>query len=91
MCRGNEISLQHNRFLEAIGSCNDGAIVGRGVAMDSNCFTSRLNLTLSSALVGRSVSCSTDDGSRQTVIGTVVLTLNTTSESVKIVGVQIPV
>ena len=86
MCQGGEIPLQHNRFpLQAVGSCNDGAIIGQSVAVENNCYKSHLNLTLSSALVGRSVSCFVDDGSSQTSIGTVVLTINTTSEFVTII------
>ena len=82
MCQAREISLRHGRFnqMEAIGSCNDGAIVGRGVASNGDQYTSQLDVTLSSGLIGRTVTCSVDDGVGSTEIGTTTLAVNATSE-----------
>lgn len=81
MCEGNEISLRHGRFTnsEAIGSCNDEAIVGRGVASNGTQFTSQLDVILSSELLGDTVSCSVEDGSNLNITGTANLAKNTTS------------
>ena len=81
MCQGREIALRHIRFGEAIGECNDGAIVGEGVAVDTvhNSFISHLNVTLSSELLERTVTCSTD-GSDLVTIGSSILSINYTSE-----------
>ena len=84
MCQGGEISLTHVRFLDSIGACNDGAIIAQGVSLHDNHYTSHLNVTLSSELVGRTVSCSLDDGTQLTSIGSIILALNTISESVYI-------
>ena len=66
MCQGGEIPLRHFGFLEAIGECNDGAIIGQGVDIAINnsltYYTSHLYVTLSPELLGRTVTCSVDDG-----------------------------
>ena len=81
MCQGGEISLRHVRFLDSIGECNDGAIVAQGVSVHNNQYISHLNVILSSELVGRTVTCSLDDGANLNAIGAINLVLNTTSES----------
>lgn len=80
MCPAGEISLRHVQFLDSIGACNGNAIVAQGVSVQSNLYTSRLNVTLTSELVGRTVTCSLDDGISVSVIGTTNLTQTTTSE-----------
>ena len=80
MCQGEEISLRHVRFLDSIGACNNGAIVAQGVSIENNHYTSRINVTLNSELVGRNVTCSLDDGINLNPIGEINLVLNTTSE-----------
>ena len=47
----HEIELLHSRFTsesedEAFGYCNDGAIVGRGLRVENNSYTSQLNVKL---------------------------------------------
>lgn len=56
---GGEIVLRHSQVASggAVGVCNNGAIVGQGVSVVDNCFTSQLNVTLSSRLNGKSVEC----------------------------------
>ena len=73
----NEISLRHNQFENAIGECNDGAIVGYSVENVDNCFTSRLDVRLSADLQGRTITCSVDDGSGVIMLGTSALIVST--------------
>ena len=75
-CQSGEISLRHGRFMDAVGSCNNGAIIGRGVTSEGNQYTSRLDVTMSNDLVGKTVTCSVDDN----LIGSMTLAINNTSE-----------
>ena len=79
MCQGEEIPLRHFGFLAASGECNNGAIIGRGVEItNNNCYTSQLSVRLSLELVGRTVTCSIDDGLNSvTQVGTTNLTVST--------------
>ena len=80
-CTGrNEISLRHNRFGvgNAIGECNDGALVAYSIQVANNCFTSRLDVRLSADLQGRTITCSVDDGD-VTPIGNIILIVSTPS------------
>ena len=70
----HEIVLLHSRFTsesedEAFGECNDGAIVGRGLRVENNSYTSQLNVTLTSDLAGESIECVHDDGINITKVG----------------------
>ena len=62
----------------SVGMCNQGVIVGRGVSVEDMtlCYTSQLNVTVNSNIVGQNVSCFYDDLTRETLIGitTIVLT-----------------
>ena len=63
----NQILLRHSGFGtrgEPSGMCNNGAITAEGVSVDSTRYTSRLNVTVSSDIVGMNVSCIYDDASR---------------------------
>ena len=62
MCPGQEITLRHVGFLTTIGECSGGAIIGRGINTANSTFTSHLYITLSLELIGRSISCSLDNG-----------------------------
>ena len=79
----NEITLRHNanEFENAVLECNDGAIAGYGVDSVDNCFTSRLDVRLSADLQGRTITCSKDDGSVVTLLGTNVVIVSTPSGS----------
>lgn len=78
-CAGrNEISLRHNPFENAVGECNDGAIVGYSIQTGQNRYTSRLDVRLSTDLQGRTITCSVDDGA-VTLLGTMVLIVSTAS------------
>ena len=74
----DEISLRHNDFEDAIGECNNGAIVGYSIQNSDNSYTSRLDVRLSANLQGQTITCSVDDG-ELTLIGTMVLIVSTAS------------
>ena len=78
-CSAGEISILHSSFVGIAGSCNNGAIIGRGVTLNGNQYTSHLDVVLSDELVGRTVTCSVDDGNLN-LIGNMSLTINNTSE-----------
>jgi hypothetical protein len=69
----DEIPLLHSRFNTsgANGTCNDGVIVAKSVSVESNCYTSTLNVTfISPDVIGRTIKCIEDDGIANTLIGT---------------------
>ena len=60
---GNEIKLIHHNFINwTSGKCNNGAILGEIVNVDGTHFTSQLNVTISSELNNKTVTCSSDSG-----------------------------
>jgi hypothetical protein len=69
----NEISLLHSRYNTITGTngtCNDRVIVARSVSIESNCYTSTLNVTfISPDIIGRTIKCLKDDGVTSTLIG----------------------
>ena len=77
MCGGNEIILRHNDFEGSVRECNNGAIAGYGTQIDGDCYTSRLDVTLSPELNGRTVTCSVDDGNNVMSMGTRTLMITT--------------
>ena len=73
-CAGSEITLLHDRFSDGtIRECNGGAILGRSVSVDGNCFTSQLNVTVSTGLNNKTVKCFLD--SEMQVIGESLITV----------------
>lgn len=77
MCQGGEISLRHVDFLSAIGECNSGAVIARGIKINNSRFTSQLTVRLSQGLIGRSVTCSVEDGPNLIEVGSGDLTVST--------------
>ena len=76
----NQIFLRHSAFaMMASGMCNDGDIVGEAVSADLEIprYTSRLNITVNSDVVGRNISCIYDDTTRtmESLIGTATIEL----------------
>ena len=71
----DEISLLHSRFNMTSGtngSCSGGLIVAQSVGVESNCYTSTLNVTfISPNLIGRMISCIKDDGIASILIDTI--------------------
>ena len=62
-CSDNRISLFHSQFSEGtVGTCNNGAIVGRSIGVENSSYTSRLDVLVSPDLIGTNISCSYDDG-----------------------------
>ena len=73
-CRNNDISLIHSRFESgtATGECNNGSIVGQSIKVEGNCYTSQLNITVSSDMIGKNIDC-VHDNLAETVIGTLTI------------------
>jgi hypothetical protein len=62
-CNSNEILLRHSQFSVpggTSGSCNNGAISGRSIGVTDRCYSSQLNVTVSSGLNGRTILCNHD-------------------------------
>ena len=54
--------------------CNDGLIVGRGLRVQDNCFTSQLIINITSDMIGESVECIYDDAlGNETIIGSLTI------------------
>ena len=77
-CAREEILLRHSQFHlgTAIGQCNDGAIIGRGIQDTESGFTSQLNVTFTSNLNGKTVECIYDNGTTN-IIGNTTFNINT--------------
>ena len=78
-CSGNDIALIHSRFgsnpgEEAAGECNNGSIYARGVSVHGNCYTSQLNINVTSDMIGKTISCVHDTLSGVIVVGTLTVT-----------------
>ena len=56
---GSLISLRHSLFVsnQAFGICNNGDIVGRGIRVVDNCYTSQLNVTVRESFNNKTVQC----------------------------------
>ena len=67
----HEIVLLHSRFESNTGTlriCNNGAIVGRSLRVENNSsYTSQLNVTVSSDMIGESIECAHDHGTTDTI------------------------
>ena len=74
-CPLREIVFRHNQFIDSKGTCNDGAILARGVSVEGNRYTSRLNVTISSSLNGESIVCAHHNSTGTTVIGTFLVNI----------------
>ena len=55
----NGIILLHdsNRFMFEKKDCNNGSIVGQGLAINGNRYTTQLNITVSDNVIGESIEC----------------------------------
>ena len=55
----NEITLRHSQFAsnQAFQTCNNGDIVGRGIDVTNNCYTSQLNIIVRENLNNETVKC----------------------------------
>ena len=68
-CPLRGIVLRHSQFIDSKGVCSNGAILARGISVDGNCYTSRLNVTLSSSLNGETITCAHHNSTGTTIIG----------------------
>ena len=76
----DEILLRHSQFAEdnAFGYCNSEDIEGQGLRnVENNCFSSQLNINVSSEFNNKTVECAFNNGMSVRTIGTVTLTVLT--------------
>ena len=74
----NEIALLHSRFYDdsgTSGACNNGDIVGQSLRVEDNCYTSQLNVTISSNMIGKTVECSHDNGTTTESVGSYLVSI----------------
>ena len=66
-----EIRLLHSSFSEgrAYGTCNDGAVEGRGLRVEGHTYTSQLVVNVSTEMIGRGIQCVYDDGTVTHLVG----------------------
>ena len=79
-CTGNRVALRHSQFREGTNnSCNNGDIFGKNIGDGvDNCFTSRLNVTVSdTSLEGQTIQCNRVQSQTTFVIGTYTISLIT--------------
>ena len=67
---GNEIILLNSS--DGDETCNSGMITGRVIKREGNNYTSQLNVTFSSDLIGRTIECASDNGSQIAVFNTIL-------------------
>ena len=78
----NEIYLLESHFNSSERSsitCNNGMIMGRINRIDGGFYTSQLSVTVSSDLIGKSVSCAQSDGSTTDVLIGSPITIHNTA------------
>ena len=71
-CLLEEIALLHARYTSvngAFGQCNNGSLVARSLGTENGRYTSQLNVTVTSDIIGESIECVHDDGLRANIIG----------------------
>ena len=59
-CTAQRIVLRHNLFTGsagATGMCNNGAIVGRSLEVNNNCYTSQLDVTVDYTFSNETIAC----------------------------------
>jgi hypothetical protein len=77
-----EISLLHGDFVSGIGGiseCDGGSVAWRTLGVESNSYTSQLNITYSPGLSGRAIVCAYDNLEEEVTIGTRIITSHTMS------------
>ena len=76
-CVAGWIILRHERFAQsggAVGECNSGAIQGRSIGVENNCYTSEIAVTVSATFNNKTIQCIHNSGSGANTIGTSVIT-----------------
>ena len=75
-----EIILRHYIiYLNSYRTCNNGAVIGQGVEVNNNCFTSQLTVLLTPDLNQRTIRCSVVTGDEIIAIGVAQLLFTTGS------------
>ena len=76
VCSSMEINLLHHRFTTQKDECNNGSVhvVGKGLKVEGNQYTSQLNVTLKENMIGKTIECYYE-GVGQTLVDSV--TINT--------------
>ena len=72
-----EILLIHLRFISnggTNGTCNHGDIVGRSLGVEGSNYTSQLNVTVTSDVIGKNIMCSNEATNAITVCSTTITT-----------------
>ena len=69
-CSGNDIGIVHDPDVSDSGSCNNGALVAQKLMATDGFYTSQLNVTISSDIIGRSVECAYSEEHTTSKIGT---------------------
>ena len=73
---GDGILLRHERFATGVsGTCNNGAIVGRSLEVVDDCYTSQLNVTVSSDLNNKTLVCTNSGNAGVNTIGSTALSI----------------
>ena len=75
-CSGstNDISLRHTQFNSgASGSCNNDALMAKSIGVTNDCYTSQLNVTVSSTLNNKTIQCTHDSNMGSRIIGSSTL------------------
>ncbi|MCG8623599.1 MAG: hypothetical protein MJE68_16605 [Proteobacteria bacterium] len=79
---GCTISLSHRTrlsfFNETMAICNEGMVVGQGLAINNTCYTSLLTVLVTPQVNGGNVSCFVDDmNNEQVLINTTIINITT--------------
>jgi hypothetical protein len=76
-CNINEITLLHLRFGNykegTTGMCSNGDITGRSMRTEGNLYISQLEIPFDPDMVGKSVVCAHDDGTRSYTVGSYLI------------------
>ena len=74
---GSLIILRHSQFEsnEAFGICNNGDIVGRGIGVADNCYTSQLNVTVRESYNNKTVQCVLNSNEGMRTVGQSLLSI----------------
>lgn len=71
-CPSDEIVLLHRPFNGTIRSCYNGATVAQSVRVQSNLYTSQLNITFTYDIAGATITCAYDAMGDPTTINTTI-------------------
>ena len=77
-CATNGIILRHERYTQsggAVGECNSRAVRGRSTGVENNCYTSQIDVTVSTTFNNKTIQCIHNSGTGIDTIGTSVITV----------------